>query len=366
MQAVHVDEEMRVVRQRSLWWRIAILSLAAMALVQLVYLIHENRRELYQKVCRFDLWNNHEITPVNHTSGKLEFPRLYEIPACGPKKNSSTSKDMCSNLGAIMRESDRQAFLRLLQYFDKVATEYNWTYFMAFGTLWGSWRHHDVIPWDHDVDIMVEYNERIDMVDKIEAFQERFVPKQCSHHKVRLHDREYITGTTYLQDVGRWYDPSIDMFFFTRNTTHIMRSDYPEQYVHKLEDIFPLHRRPLSTLQLFAPRDPLKFLMQYYSEDSMDTCGKYSFPKCEDYKEFLPFVHRKWKNNQMEESLILNGKVLQVKAVAEIRESIPFNPYTLASMRFPNKIRLSKFSHPEDKTDSKPAPKASLAPKQHS
>jgi hypothetical protein len=36
-------------------------------------------------------------------------------------------------------------------------TAYNVTFFMYGGTLIGSWRHHDLVPWDDDVDFAVDY-----------------------------------------------------------------------------------------------------------------------------------------------------------------------------------------------------------------
>jgi hypothetical protein len=227
----------------------------------------------------------------------------------------------------------RQTYLRLLNYFDKMATKHKWTYYMGFGTLLGSWRHHDVIPWDQDMDLFVEYKDRIDIVDKIDA-QERFVPRQCSHDKIRLHDRDHITGTIYAADVGRWYTPSIDMFFFVRNATHVRRSDYPTEHVSKIDEIFPLHRRPFGPLMLQAPRDTLKHLVTNYK--ATDVCAIVGRAKCKSYVPYLPFVHRKWNNKtkMVKESLIFKNKVLQVKNIAEMEENIPLNPYTLASKRF--------------------------------
>ncbi|XP_064627327.1 uncharacterized protein RP688-like isoform X2 [Lineus longissimus] len=304
-------------------------------------MLHSYRHNIYTTVCQEEKATSTSTVTgtlkkaAEKQPGKLEYPRLYELPPCSKSKNHSVPALVCKNLDSRMDERKyRQTYLRLLDYFDRMATKHKWTYFMTFGTLLGSWRHHDVIPWDQDMDLMVEYKDRIDIVDKIDQ-QERFVPRQCTHHKIRLHDRDHITGTVYVEDVGRWYTPSIDMFFFVRNATHIRRSDYPTWYVSKIDEIFPLHRRPLGPLMLQAPRDVLKMLVTHYK--ATDVCGMYGNPKCKDFEKYVPFVHRELQKGKMKETLILNNKVLQVKEIDEMKENLPFNAYTLATKRFPGK-----------------------------
>jgi hypothetical protein len=236
-------------------------------------------------------------------------------------------------------DKKREAFIRLLNYFDKMATKHNWTYFMAFGTLLGSWRHHDIIPWDHDTDLWVEYKDRRDIVDKIDE-QDRFVPKQGVFHKIRLHDSTYITSSQYGQKIGRYYNPSIDMFFFNRNATYFRKSDPDDPWmgpeIHKIDEIFPLHRRPFGTLMLPAPRDTLKMLLEDYGTTSKCGGSNPKQPDCKQLEPYLAFVHRKWDNETglMKESLVLNKTVLHVKMIAEMKENMPLDPYSLDSKRF--------------------------------
>jgi hypothetical protein len=264
-------------------------------------------------------------------SSAQEFPRLYEIYPCNPKINKTVPVNVCKNLNSKMAERTRQTYLRLYKFFDEQATQRNWTWFMVFGTLLGSWRHHDVIPWDQDMDMMVEYKHRQDIVNTIEK-QERFVPKQCTHHKIRIYDKDNVMGSIRDYDVGRWYTPSIDIFFFNRSSTRIYRSDYPKSntYIFKLSDVFPLHRRPLATMMLPAPKNTVRHLLKYYGV--ADVCKYWGTPKCSEFKPYLPFVHRKWENGKMVESLKLNGKELQVKYVDEMKQNTPLDAYTLATI----------------------------------
>jgi hypothetical protein len=174
--------------------------------------------------------------------------------------------------------------------------------------------------------------------DKIEE-QWRFMPKQMVHEKIRMHDRENIVGGAYYDDIGRWYTPSLNMIFYLKNDTHIWRSDYPDQYVMKKSDVFPLHERPLGPLMLPAPKDTLKHLVENFG--ATGECKRasrfYSKTQCKEFKAFIPFVERKWKGGKMEEKLMLNGKRIQVKKLKEMEANVPLNPYTLASQKYQEK-----------------------------
>ena len=45
--------------------------------------------------------------------------------------------------------------LEIMKYFDNFCEENNIKYYLAYGTLLGSIRHHGFIPWDDDVDVFV-------------------------------------------------------------------------------------------------------------------------------------------------------------------------------------------------------------------
>ena len=57
--------------------------------------------------------------------------------------------------------NQKQQFLDLVKAFTNAVTSLNLTYFMAGGTLVGSWRHHGFVPWDDEIDLMMNYRERM-------------------------------------------------------------------------------------------------------------------------------------------------------------------------------------------------------------
>jgi hypothetical protein len=261
----------------------------------------------------------------------MAFPRMYDVPSCDPKINKTIKEDVCKILGAMIDKGERQTYLRLLTYFHSLAIKHNWTYFIAYGTLLGSWRHHGFVPYDQDVDLYIDYDKhRKDIINVMEE-QSRFVPKQMVTDQLKIYDAEEIVGVGYYRNIGRWWAPDLDCWFYRQNRTHIFNSDKTIYKVWKKSDIFPLKNRPFERFELPAPKDTLAHLIGLYGNTS--TCERYDSAykplQCKDLDNYFPFVQRSFKDGQMEERLVLRDKVLQVKMVNESRRSLTLNQFTL-------------------------------------
>ena len=53
-----------------------------------------------------------------------------------------------------------EELLEILDVFAQEMTSHNLTYFIAGGTLIGSWRHHGFIPWDDDADVYMHVKDK--------------------------------------------------------------------------------------------------------------------------------------------------------------------------------------------------------------
>ena len=55
---------------------------------------------------------------------------------------------------------EKQLLYETANFFAVMCAKLNITYMMYGGTLLGSWRHHDIIPWDDDIDLQVNIRDR--------------------------------------------------------------------------------------------------------------------------------------------------------------------------------------------------------------
>ena len=203
--------------------------------------------------------------------------------------------------------------MRLLMIIERICRKHHITFMLADGSLLGSWKHHDIIPWDDDIDVMIPIEEKDRFIGLIEKMNETSVKystvwsrnRKGKYYKISFKN----TPSTGSYD---WNFPFVDVFLYVKNRTHLWQMADPYTII-RAKYIFPLVMSPFGELWLPAARKPQKiFAFNPYG----DCIGSHWSHRnesrkqqirlnCADLKDIYPFVHRKSETNA-EEILKIN------------------------------------------------------------
>ena len=198
--------------------------------------------------------------------------------------------------------------MRLLIIVERLCRKNAIEFMMSDGTLLGSWRHHDIIPWDDDIDLMIPLAERNRFVQALYEMNETVL----EHHQLKNDEtnREYFKiFFSHTPSAGgyRWHFPFVDIFFYTMNETHLWQVADPETSIER-QHVFPLVFRPLGELWLPAANNPRKI----FPFDPFDQCRGHFWDHrnetgieeiavpCRELADVYPFVQRTNQSNSTE------------------------------------------------------------------
>ncbi|CAF0777578.1 unnamed protein product [Didymodactylos carnosus] len=249
------------------------------------------------------------------------------------------------NLPRSVTPCEHSIMMKLLLLFDKLCRKYKIQYMMIDGTLLGSYRHHDIIPWDDDIDLLMSVKDKRRLNRAIHKHLIRSHKKTNDIYNIEYFRRwdpeklfeyyKFYFLSSLKLSTNKWKWPFVDLIFYHENRTHLWHENNFQFTVQKLH-IFPLTLRPLGHLWLPAPQSPLDYFesVKYLNVDqecfSQNWSHKYeqlkenSMVACDTLKHIYPFVERNCTKVSCQESLLLNGKVVHVAIIENVAEKESF------------------------------------------
>ena len=194
--------------------------------------------------------------------------------------------------------SQEDLALELLIMFAETLTQSNVTFFMTAGMLFGSYRHHGMIPWDDDWDLFLPESEKPRIYAALSKLQPRYrILKKYPRWKF------FSSVSVPFKDYG-WAWPFLDLIFYKDRGSYIQEIDSLTREKFNKSTVFPLIKRPFSGLMLPAPRNTLSYLKQRYrlnrcatniynhSRESTTPKHTHKSTDCKHLYNSLPFVFR--------------------------------------------------------------------------
>ena len=204
-----------------------------------------------------------------------------------------------------MTPKDKGVMLATFKTFISALQAANLTYLIYGGTLIGSYRHHGFIPWDDDVDVMLNFSQKAQVRDALKALEPDYGVYGSDDLTATSQWKFYLTSSDgYMHKSFKW--PYIDIFFFKENASHIWDATpiFSKDYCWEKSTVFPLIARPFEDMWVQSPCDSGGVLQKNYklnlcrsrqfshmSELPLFTFNTKDVP-CKRLEHITPFVQR--------------------------------------------------------------------------
>ena len=262
-----------------------------------------------------------DLCPCTCTCGYNTNSRI-NLTAVSSKNQNASSQTILKAFQTIMTPEEKHKMKKLLEMFVLAVQKINMTYFMYGGTLLGSYRHHGIIPWDDDVDLICNASQKLQLKKALLRYNSEYTV--WAYGKERW---KFFSKSGAKIKAAPWKYPFIDISFFKENQSYIWDQDrgFSHNFRYLKHNVFPLIKRPFWGTHLFAPKDTYVVLKKNYDtrlcstthydhkyEKRTSVNSRLTIP-CVKLWKYHPFVSRSnitVNGSYINETLKIGNKVL--------------------------------------------------------
>lgn len=202
---------------------------------------------------------------------KLKWPHVYHSPfPAGRVGVSGNPLHVPQHFEPMISKGQRAMYEKMLRLFSDLMFQHGLgnRFMLHAGTLLGSFRHHDRIPWDDDLDVLVDITVRpqvqkiirslggdykLTEYGELDKFYKRIIPDADAAKDLEFSRRIPIYP---------WGFPFIDIFYYHRNSTHIYQNAIKKRE-YPIDMVFPLLFRPLGMDWFPTPFKAFEFIRKH-------------------------------------------------------------------------------------------------------
>jgi len=183
------------------------------------------------------------------------------------KVNQLLKRHFNNNVGfGKYRDIAKNLLKETIEIFD----EFGIDYFLISGTLLGYVRHNDFIPWDDDIDLVVDASlidklpdiiKKYDKVKFVYFVSSKWIVKSCYEKRIIL-DGGVVNDWPYQHN---W--PFIDLFIFEYSDDRKHMSFFNKKW--DVDKFYPIQKKLFLDMNVSVPSDPDYFLRINYGSDYM-------------------------------------------------------------------------------------------------
>ncbi|XP_076465582.1 uncharacterized protein LOC143297231 [Babylonia areolata] len=220
----------------------------------------------------------------------------------------------------LMNLKERAQLMFTFDVFMRACTQHGLSFFISEGSLLGSYRHHGLVPWDDDIDVIIngsQWKEVRRVLGNIPGFT--------------LYANPDSQWKFYLSDLPAFHDkpfkwPSLDIFFFSEHDLYVWGLTWglKSHLMMYTKHLLPLRTVPWERWQVPAPACVERMLATNYDLSKCVTPlyvhktneEHYGFQtevvECSLLHKYYPFVfHHVDPSGRTVESRRIGGRVLQ-------------------------------------------------------
>ena len=175
----------------------------------------------------------------------------------------------------VLTKEEHELAIRLIQTVSEIFSQHDIQWVIYYGTLIGSFMCHDLLPWDDDLDALIDVKD----IHKVIAMEDSGILRNAGlQYTVFRHIHKLSFMDQPLVGPWSWSWPSLDLIPYIKQGEIIQNLD-PRNTKHRFSvpkgKFLPTHMRPLSMLWLPAPNN-LYFMLSVTYQSSQGQMFKFT------------------------------------------------------------------------------------------